>query len=118
MAKRVRKESLTLQQVKALLYPTLTGPDHAFENDQERKEAWLGFRDEMMDHPRNPCTRPFAWWDYDFPGVRLFGESQRQALARLNLLTIEEIAFLKDAGQWPVEPCPGPDWDPRDSLRE
>jgi hypothetical protein len=118
MAKRVSKKSLTPQQIKNLLNPVLTGPDRVFQSDADRRKAWIEYKDQVMAVKRNPCTRPAAWWDYEFSGKRWFGESQRQALARMDLLTESEIAFLKDAGQCPVKPCPGPDWDPRDILKE
>jgi hypothetical protein len=115
--KNDKTRQLTPEIRRALLHPTLIGPDHVFSSEEDRKRAWVEFRDVIMAIPRNPCTRPDVWWCFEAPEKPWAGESQRQALARLNLLTDEEISSLKEWGQWPVEPCPGPRWDPREILR-
>lgn len=113
-----QRRGLTPEIRHALLYNSAMGDDRVFKNDQERREAWFEFREQIMAVRRNPCTRPYGWWRYEAPEMPWFGESNEQALARLGLLTEEEIIGLKERGRWPVEPCPGPDWDPRDILKE
>jgi hypothetical protein len=117
MTKKNNKDHRLTPDVKrSLLYGGLFGDDHIFKNDQDRRKAWEEFKDLIMAMKRNPCMRPDAWWTYESLERPWYAESNRQALARLDLLTSEEIAYLKETNQWPVEPCPGPDYDPRDVL--
>ena len=110
------RHGLTPEIRRGLLYPTAIGPDRVFTCEEDRCKAWEEFKDLIMAMKRNPCTRPDAWWTYESSERPWHAESNRQALARLDLLTSEEIAYLKETNQWPVEPCPGPDWDPREVL--
>jgi len=122
-----RRRGLTSEVLKALLYPTLTSDDivnnphlkdhvFVFGSDMARHKAWLKFKSEIMAMPRREGIRPDAWWCYEAPEKPWFGERQEQALDRLGLLTEEEIEYFKGLGRWPIKPCPGPDWDPRDVL--
>jgi hypothetical protein len=111
------RHGLTDDVLRDLEFQTLVGHDHVFESDEDRRKAWIEFKDEVMKRPRNPCTRPDAWWCYEAPEKPWFGEDHLQALVRLDLLKPSEIEFLKELGRWPVETCPGPDWDPRDILQ-
>jgi hypothetical protein len=111
-----RRHGLTPEILKALLNRAIIGPDRVFTSEKDRHQAWIEFKDEIMSTYAQPGERPDAWWKFEAPECPWFGESNRQALARLNLLTDAEIAYLKELGQWPVKPCPGPDWDPREIL--
>jgi hypothetical protein len=110
------RHGLTHDVLWGLLQKTVVGHDRVFESDEDRRKAWIEFKDEVMAHPRNLCTRPDAWWCYEAPEQPWMCEDNCQALDRLGLLKPSEIEFLKELGRWPVKPCPGPDWDVRSVL--
>lgn len=90
------------------------GPGWAFENEDERKEAWAEHGEQLID-AAPPGRRPAAWWDYG-EYEKLPHESDLQALDRLGLLTEAEIGYLNTyhPGALPTEPATGK--DPREQL--
>ena len=123
------RRDLTPEIMKALLHPCLTGDDIAnnshlqgnefiFESDAARRKAWFEHRSAIMAMTMQPGFRPDAWWRYEAPDQRWFGESQLQALDRLNLLREDEIEYFKMLNRWPVVPVSGPDYDPRVVLHD
>ncbi len=79
-------------------YGTRTFP---FKDEEHRRQLWAEHREQLLAYkfgftmdeklgPREPGTRPAAWWNYEAPGPRLPGETQPEALDRMGLLSDDE----------------------------
>jgi len=65
--------------------------DNTSDRDRMYRD-WLRVRESMLAEwiQENPGTRPYAWWEFEAPEPRGETESEREFLARLDLLTPEE----------------------------
>jgi hypothetical protein len=118
IAGKRRYKELTRSQEWQLLTPLPSyGPDRPFKSEEERREAWIDHRDELLAK----CwggRRPGAFWLYDRPDIdaqRIPYEEDDQLLYRMKMLKKVEIEQLKERGHYPPKPADGR--DPREILR-
>jgi hypothetical protein len=109
--KRQYKELTRSQKWQLLTSFPSYGPDSPFKSEEERREAWIDHRDELLAK----CwggRRPGAFWHYDRPDIdsqRIKDEEDVQLLYRMNMLTEVDIEQLKERGHYPPKPADGRD---------
>jgi len=115
-AKRKRISS-KITVPKALYYYFQTGDeDQSRFPEYERYNEWIFFsggvgpelgdywntcKDELLSDwiKKNPCTRPWAFWEFEAPEKRNADESEADYLQRYGLLTEVEKGIIQDADE-------------------